>query len=241
MSKKKSQHNLKVIKRFGEDLWGVLAIKDKPSRAINYVFDVYSNNYKYRRLLKKRQFFLSSKKLKLLYKPISEEKEFKRKKRSMKINSYLNRLKLRRFYGSITKQELKKVIEKAALNTNVLGRSFIYLLESRLDVILYRANFFSSIMAARQYINHKKVFVNGILANKPSQRLFLNDIINISDPLLVYNQLQQRLINKKLLINYPVYLEVNYRLGSIILTKMPLNDEVPYPFFININSIAHNF
>jgi small subunit ribosomal protein S4 len=159
----------------------------------------------------------------------------------MKINSYLNRLKLRRFYGSITKQELKKVIEKAALNTNVLGRSFIYLLESRLDVILYRANFFSSIMAARQYINHKKVFVNGILANKPSQRLFLNDIINISDPLLVYNQLQQRLINKKLLINYPVYLEVNYRLGSIILTKMPLNDEVPYPFFININSIAHNF
>ena len=159
----------------------------------------------------------------------------------MKINSYLNRLKLRRFYGSITKQELKKVIEKAALNTNVLGRSFIYLLESRLDVILYRANFFSSIMAARQYINHKKVFVNGILANKPSQRLFLNDIINISDPLLVYNQLQQRLINKKLLINYPVYLEVNYRLGSIILTKMPLNDEVPYPFFINFNSIAHNF
>ena len=159
----------------------------------------------------------------------------------MKINSYLNRLKLRRFYGSITKQELKKVIEKAALNTNVLGRSFIYLLESRLDVILYRANFFSSIMAARQYINHKKVFVNGILANKPSQRLFLNDIINISDPLLVYNQLQQRLINKKLLINYPVYLEVNYRLGSIILTKMPLNDEVPYPFFFFFYSIAHNF
>lgn len=241
MSKKKNQHNLKVIKRFGEDIWGILALKDKTSRALNYVFEVYSNNYKYRRLLKKRQFFLSAKKLKFLYKPVSEEKEFKRKKRSMKINSYLTRLKLRRFYGSITKQELKKVIQNASLNTNILGRSFIYLLESRLDVILYRANFFSSIMAARQYINHKKVYINGILADKPSQRLFVNDIISISDPLLVYQQIQQRLEKKKFLINYPQYLEVNYRLGSVMLTKIPVNDEVPYPFFININSIAHNF
>jgi len=240
-NKKKSQHSLKVIKRFDEDIWGVLATKEKPTRVINYLFEVYQNNYKYRRLLRRKQFFLSNKKLKFLYKTISEEKEFKRKKRTMKINNYLNGLKLRRFYGSLGKREFKKTLRKASLTVNILGRSFVYFLESRLDVVLYRANFFSSIMAARQQINHKKVFVNGKVVNKPGYRLFINDIVTLENPIPIYIKLQQRLLKNKLLINHPNYLEVNYKIGSAILTKIPTNEEVPYPFFINLNNITHNF
>jgi len=240
-NKKKNQHSLKVIKRFDEDVWGVLATKNKPTRVLDYLFEVYQNNYKYRKLIRKKQFFLSNKKLKFLYKTISEDKEFKRKKRTMKINSYLTGLKLRRFYGSLGKREFKKTLRKASLTVNILGRSFVYFLESRLDVVLYRANFFHSIMSARQYINHKKVLVNGKTVDKPGYQLFINDIVTLEDPVLIYKDLQSRLVQNKVLVNHPNYLEVNYKLGSVILTRIPTNEEVPYPFFINLNNITHNF
>jgi small subunit ribosomal protein S4 len=176
-----------------------------------------------------------------LYKVAIKEKEFKRKKRTIKINLYLNMLKLRRFYGSLGKRKFKRIFRQNTMNTNILGRSFAYFLESRLDVVLYRANFFSSIFAARQYINHKKVFVNGVIVNKPGFKIFINDIVVLSNSSQFYQNLKKRLEDKELLINYPSYLEVNYKLSSIILIKMPINKEVPFPFFMDLNSIAHNF
>ena len=53
----------------------------------------------------KKSFFLVRKKGKFLYKVFTGEKEFKRKKRTLKINNYLNLLKLRRFYGNIGKRK----------------------------------------------------------------------------------------------------------------------------------------
>lgn len=240
-NKKKNQHSLKVIKRFDEDIWGLLAIKPKPTRVLNYLFEVYQNNYKYRRLLKKRHFFFNNKKMSFLYKTVADDKEFKKKKRTMKINNYLNQLKLRRFYGAIGQRKFKRILKNAGINTNTLGKSFIYFLEGRLDVVLYRANFFTSIFAARQYINHKKVYINGKLVDKPGYLLFLEDIVTISNPAHFYLDLKSRLERKEVLVNAPNYLEVNYKLGSVVLTKLPLNNEVPYPFFINLENITHNF
>ncbi len=238
---KRSQHNLKIIKRFDEDLWGRLALTNKPSRVLNYIFDSYQNNYKYRRLLNKRYFFLSKKRTKFLYKVISEEKEFRRKKRTMKINTYLNLLKLRRFYGNLGKKKIKRLFSQNRVHTNIMARSFAYFLESRLDVILYRANFFKSIFAARQYISHKKVFVNGRVTTKPSYKVFINDIVTVKNPINFYVDIKKRLQNREILVNYPSYLEVNYKVGSVILIKMPENKEVPFPFFMDLNNIAHNF
>ena len=53
---KKTQHNLKLIRRFDEDIWGVLSIKDKPSSVLNYLYEAYQNNFKYKN--KKIFFFI---------------------------------------------------------------------------------------------------------------------------------------------------------------------------------------
>ena len=150
-------------------------------------------------------------------------------------------LKLRRFYGNLRKKNFKRIFRQKGLNDNFLGRSFAYFLESRLDVILYRANFFTSIYSARQFINHKKVLVNGVVENKPGIKLYVNDIISISNYKNFYVNIKNRLIQKKLLGNYPSYLEVNYKLGLIMLTKIPDVKEVPYPFFMNIEKLAQSF
>ena len=104
---KKSRHGFKIIRRFNEDIWAVLALTNKPSQVLNYVYEAYQNNYKYRKLLKrsKKFFFFLKKKRKFLYKIVTDEKEFKRKKRTLRINNYLNMLKLRRFYGNIKKKK----------------------------------------------------------------------------------------------------------------------------------------
>ena len=241
ITKKRMQHSLKIIRRFDEDILGRLAKKEQPSRVLNYIFEVYQNNYKYRKLLSKRAFFFSKKKTKFLYKVVTDEREFKRKKRTMKINSYLNILKLRSFYGYIGARKFKRLFTNFGIHSNILGRSFAYFLEGRLDVILYRANFFDSIYSARQYINHKKVFINGQVVDRPSYKVFLNDIITVQNPEAFYIRLKNKLEKNEILVNYPPYLEVNYKLGAIMLIKIPVNSEVPYPFFMNLNTIAHTF
>jgi small subunit ribosomal protein S4 len=125
--------------------------------------------------------------------------------------------------------------------TNAVNRSFAYFLESRLDVVLYRSNLFSSIYAARQYISHKKVYVNGRVVTKPGYRLKVHDIAVVSNPKVLYYQLKERLQKDLVLGNYPSYLEVNYKLGAVILSKLPENNEVPYPFFMDIETITNSF
>lgn len=240
---KKTQRSLKVIRRFNEDIWGRLALIKKPLRVLDHLYEVYQNNFKYNKLLKsnKKSFFLLKKRKPFLYKVTSEDKEFRRRKRTLKINNYLMRLKLRRFYGNLREKKFKKIFNQASLNSNVIGRSFVYFLESRLDVILYRANFFTTIYGARQYINHKKVYVNGSLVNKPGFKLSVNDIVTLKDADKFYNNIKYKLLNNDLLVNYPSYLEVNYKLASVSLIKLPDAQDVPFPFFMNLKNIVHNF
>ena len=80
---KRNQHNFKLIRRFEEDIWGRLAVRNKPSQVLNYIYEAYQNNFKYKKLLKKskKSFFLIRKRGKFLYKVVTGEKEFKRKKK----------------------------------------------------------------------------------------------------------------------------------------------------------------
>ena len=178
---KKQKHDFKLVRRFQEDLWGRYAISNKSKQVLSFVYEAHQNSFKHRDLLKKRFFFLVRKKERFVYKVVTDEQEFKKKKRTIKINEYLSMLKLRRFYGNLRKKNFKRIFRQKGLNDNFLGRSFAYFLESRLDVILYRANFFTSIYSARQFINHKKVLVNGVVENKPGIKLYVNDIISISN------------------------------------------------------------
>ena len=240
---KRSQHNLKLIRRFGEDIWGRLALTQKPLRVLNYLYEAYQNSFKHRTLLKssKKSFFLVRKKPRFLYKIVSDEKEFRRRKRTLKIANYLMRLKLRRFYGNLGKTKLKRVLNKPFLYSNVMGRAFAYFLEGRLDVILYRSNFFTSIFAARQYISHNKVLINGLVVNKPSYIVSLHDVITLRNIEILYISLKERLKSRSILVNHPSYLEVNYKIGAISLVMLPDVKSVPFPFFMNLENFSHNF
>jgi small subunit ribosomal protein S4 len=122
-----------------------------------------------------------------------------------------------------------------------MGRAFAYFLEGRLDVILYRSNFFTSIFAARQYISHNKVLINGLVVNKPSYIVSLHDVITLRNIETLYISLKERLKSRSILVNHPSYLEVNYKIGAISLVMLPDVKSVPFPFFMNLENFSHNF
>ena len=279
---KRNQHGLKIIRRFNEDIWNILANKESvyltpksntvqfynkfskkklkhPQKSknfnklpkifkngkkiLNYIYESYQNDFKYRKLLKyhKNKFFLVRRRSRFVYKVITSEKEFIKKFKSYKVKYYLNKLKLRRFYGNISQKKFKKIFKESQLNSNFLGKSFICLLESRLDVLLYRAHFFKSIFSARQYILHNGIYVNGLLLNKPNFKIKLFDFTFLKNSDLFYEVLKNKILNNKIFGNYPKYLEINYKLGSICLYKIPSVKEVPFPFFLNYKHIAYTF
>ena len=105
-------------------------------------------------------------------------------KKQAKFSDFKNQLKERKklsiIYGKFSKKYIKKTLIEASKLNGKLNDNFLFLLEARLDVVLFRASFFSSIPSARQWISHNKILVNNNIINTASYRLKPGDIISIS-------------------------------------------------------------
>ena len=88
--------------------------------------------------------------------------------------------RLRRFYG-LQDEQFRLFYEKAAKRLGVTGEMLLQTLEMRLDNLLYRIGFAKSRRAARQFVLHKHVQVNGRGANVPSMILKVGDRILLKD------------------------------------------------------------
>ena len=73
--------------------------------------------------------------------------------------------KLKGYYGNLTEKQFSRTYEEAARRKGNTSENLIALLESRLDAIVYRAKFVPTPFAARQFVNHGHVLVNGKRVN----------------------------------------------------------------------------
>lgn len=125
--------------------------------------------------------------------------------------------------------------------------NFLILLESRIDTILYRTGFVSSIFEARQVISHKKILVNNEVVNIRSYLLKSTDILSIHPnyyKVLKLNLLK-RIYNKSIMFYNVNYYETSYKLlKTLFIPKLLKVDEVSYNFEISdkdINSILYYY
>ena len=86
--------------------------------------------------------------------------------------------KLRFNYG-LTESQLYKYIREARRRKGVTGLILLQLLEMRLDTICYNLGFASTIVQARQLVNHGHIMINNKIVNIPSFQCRLNDVISI--------------------------------------------------------------
>src|SRR5262249_5569928 len=78
--------------------------------------------------------------------------------------------KLRGYYGNITEKQFRGIYTEARRLKGDTGAHMVGLLERRLDAVIYRAKFVPTVFAARQFISHGHVTVNGKRVTIPSDR-----------------------------------------------------------------------
>ena len=122
---------------------------------------------------------------KLLY-PLNRYKvALKNKNRRDRSSIYKSQLRERKklalLYGNLSKKEIYRTIQKAEKYRGALRDNILRVLESRLDVILYRVGFFKSIPTARQWIIHRKILVNQQVVTIAHYQLKSGDVVSV-DP-----------------------------------------------------------
>ena len=104
--------------------------------------------------------------------------------RKSKLSNYgiqlVEKQKIRFTYG-ISEKQLKKAFEKAGKLKGIHGENMLKLLESRLDNIVYRMGIASTRRAARQFVNHGHVAVNGKKVDIPSYQVKPGDVVSVRE------------------------------------------------------------
>jgi small subunit ribosomal protein S4 len=135
--------------------------------------------------------------------------------------------KLKGYYGNISERQFRAVYEEASRMTGDSSENLIGLLERRLDAIVYRAKFVATIFAARQFVSHGHVKVNGRRVTIPSMRIKAGDQLELTPKakdlavVLEATQLAER--------DVPDYVEVSHTAMTAKLVRVPGLADVPYP------------
>lgn len=136
---------------------------------------------------------------------------------------FLKRQKFRMMYGFIKVKNLKRIIKRSLKYKNALD-VFLYYMESRLDVLLYRLNFTTSVRSSRQLILHGKILINGKVIRSPGYNLKKKDILTFKKEYIylfkkiIYKNIKT---NKLYKIRFPNYIE--YSLNNLLFKFTNIN------------------
>lgn len=160
-------------------------------------------------------------------------------KRSSLSDDYRERLlekqKLRFNYG-VTEKQLVSYYKEAKRKVGATGSLLLELLEARLDCIVYRLGFASTIPAARQIVNHGHVLVNNKSVNIPSFICQKGDTISV----------KEKIQSKKLIEeNFKTQLQkrtlIQRRMKRVNLTKSRFHSLLPSHLEINNETLIGKF
>ena len=144
--------------------------------------------------------------------------------------------KLKGYYGNIGEKQFRKYYEEAVRRKGDTSENLIELLERRLDAVVYRMKFAITPFAARQFVSHGHVMVNGKRVNIASYLVRDNDVVEVREKskqlamVLDAAQSGER--------DTPEYLEVDHRAMKGRFLRGPKFSDVPYPVQMEPNLVV---
>ncbi|WP_294343406.1 30S ribosomal protein S4 [uncultured Clostridium sp.] len=151
-----------------------------------------------------------------------------------KLSSYgtqlLEKQRLRAYYGIYEKQ-FRNYVKKALKEKDLTGYALIKMLECRLDNIVYRLGFASSIAQARQMVNHGHILVNGKKVDIPSFQVSVGDVVSLKSKSQKIELFRDNFLNN--IVTTLPYLTKDEENFSGTLERYPNREEVP----IEINEV----
>ena len=142
---------------------------------------------------------------------------------------------VKKYYGDLTEKQLKKyyqIIRDSKDNSRIFS-----LIESRLDVFIYRTLFAPTLFEARQLINHGYFLINGIKVKQKNYLLKQGDILSVYNKhwFLLFNKIVTNLKGSNIKIPCPPHIQVDYSTLTAIFLNLPKLNKIPYTVNMDMN------
>ena len=144
--------------------------------------------------------------------------------------------KLKGYYGNIGEKQFRRYFKEASRMKGDTSQNLIGLLERRLDMVIYRANFVPTVFAARQFVNHKHILVNGKIVNIPSYQVKEGDVIEVVEASRKIPMVIQA--SETLEREFPEYIDCDVKAFKATFLRVPQLEDVPYPVMIEPNLVV---
>jgi small subunit ribosomal protein S4 len=131
--------------------------------------------------------------------------------------------KVKRMYGVLEKQ-FRRTFEEADRRKGNTGANLLFLLECRLDNVVYRMGFGSTRAEARQMVSHKAITVNGKSVNIASYMVKAGDVIAVREKSKKQNRVVEAL-QLALQVGMPSWVDVNVEKAEGTFKAVPDRDQ----------------
>ena len=147
--------------------------------------------------------------------------------------------KMKFYYGNMNERQFRNMYRKALNKKGNTSENLIGFLERRLDSVIYRAKFATTVFSARQLINHGHIRVNGKKVNIPSYLVKEEDTIEVKDKSKELTMIIGSLLNKEREI--PDYIQMDENNKKAKFIRVPKFSEVPYPIIMEPNLVIEYY
>jgi small subunit ribosomal protein S4 len=144
--------------------------------------------------------------------------------------------KLKGYYGNIGERHFRKIYTEASRLKGSTSEHLIGLLERRLDAIVYRAKFVPTVFAARQFVSHGHITVNGKRVTISSYRCRIGDVVEVKEKSRQLPMVLEAV--KSAERDVPDYIEADHGKMIAKLSRVPALGDVPFPVQMEPNLVV---
>ena len=144
--------------------------------------------------------------------------------------------KLKGYYGNITEKQFRRYYKEAVRRRGDTSENLIGILERRLDAVVYRMKLVPTVFAARQFVNHGHVRVNGKKVNIPSYLVKDGDVIEVREKSRDIPMVMEAVVSPER--DLPDYMDVDLKKMKGTYVRQPMLADVPYPVQMEPNLVV---
>ena len=134
--------------------------------------------------------------------------------------------RLKGYYGNVSEKQLRRYYAEAIRRKGDTSENLVGILETRLDAVVYRMKFVPTVFAARQFVNHGHILVNGKKVDIPSYLLKVGDVVEVNGKAKEMALVIEALASAER--DIPDYITVDEKNMSGTLTRVPVLADIPY-------------
>ena len=144
--------------------------------------------------------------------------------------------KLKGYYANLSERQFSRLYVEATRLKGSTSEHLIGLLARRLDAVVYRSKFVPTVFAARQFVSHGHITVNGRRVTIPSFRVRIGDVVEVKEKSRQLPLVLEAL--KSAERDIPDYIDVDQNKLTAKLTRVPALSDVPYPVTMEPNLVV---